>query len=101
MAQFGGNGLKVSEKNIEPAFGLLKHTRKERREGGTGEGSLASRRGRCMCIYAVQKDKYTNAKQGKSKDETGYDRGERSEGNTSNMLHGGSYEQQARIEGEG
>jgi hypothetical protein len=54
-----------------------------------------------VCIYAVQKDKYANAKQGKSKDETGYDRGERSEGNTGNMPHGGSYERQARIEGEG
>jgi hypothetical protein len=42
MAQFGGNGLEVGEKNVEPAFGLLKHTRKGRREGGTGEGSLAS-----------------------------------------------------------
>jgi hypothetical protein len=101
MARFGGNGLEVGEKNVEPAFGLLKHTRKGRREGGTGEGSLASRRGRCACIYAVRKDKYANAKQGKSKDETGYDRGERSEGNAGDMPRGGSYERRARIEGEG
>jgi hypothetical protein len=41
MAWFGGNSLKVGEKDVEPAFGLLKHTRK-RREGGTSEGLLAS-----------------------------------------------------------
>jgi hypothetical protein len=43
MAWFGGNSLEVGEENIEPVFGLLEHTRKERGKGGTGEGSLASR----------------------------------------------------------
>ena len=65
MARFGGNGLEVGKKNVEPTFGLLKHTRKGRREGGTSEGSLASRRGRCACIYAVSENKYAKANQGK------------------------------------
>jgi len=34
MARFGGNGLEVGEKNVEPAFGLLKHTRKGKEEKG-------------------------------------------------------------------
>ena len=29
----------------------LKHAERREREGGTGDGSLASRRGRCGCIY--------------------------------------------------
>ena len=47
----------------EPAFGLLSHAEKRRRD--TGERFAGPQRGRCACIYAVRKTSYAKANPGR------------------------------------
>jgi len=65
MARFGGNGLEVGEKNVEPVFGLLKHTRKREKRRGHRR-RFAGLSTRPVHVYLCgSDDKYAKANQGK------------------------------------
>jgi hypothetical protein len=59
MALTSEGGLEADKRDEKgPAVGLEAHERKKRKKGGTCDGLLASRRGQCICIYALSEDKY-------------------------------------------
>ena len=66
MARFGGNSLGVGEKNVEPAFRLLKHIRKREERRGHRQ-RFAGLSTRPVWVYLYIADGYAKTKRDRAK----------------------------------